>query len=92
MERGFRAAGWNGALAKGVENLQAQNKAASSSAYLLAELYAQLGDKNHALQWLNTACQERDWRVEGLRTDFLLDPLRSDPRFAELVRKVGLSQ
>jgi hypothetical protein len=30
--------------------------------------------------------------MEGLKTDFLLDPLRSYPRFAELVRKVGLPQ
>jgi len=30
--------------------------------------------------------------MEGLKTDFTLDPLRSDIRFAELVRKVGLPQ
>jgi TolB-like protein/class 3 adenylate cyclase/Tfp pilus assembly protein PilF len=92
MEQGFRSGGWKGALATGIETLQAQRKTGSSSAYLIAELYAQLGDKDHAFQWLNTACQERNWRVEGLRTDFLLDPIRSDPRFAELVRKVGLPQ
>jgi eukaryotic-like serine/threonine-protein kinase len=92
LEQGFRSAGWKQALAKGIETLQVQRKTGYSSGYVIAELYAQLGDKDHAFQWLNTACQERDWRVEGLRTDFLLDPIRSDPRFAELVRKVGLPQ
>jgi len=92
VEQGFRQAGWKGAIAKGIETLQAQSKTGFSSAYLIAELYAQLGDKDHAFQWLNAACQERNWRVEGLRTDFLLDPIRPDPRFAELVRKVGLPQ
>ena len=45
-----------------------------------------------AARWLNTAYQVRDWFLLGLKTDFLLDPIRSDPRFAELVRKVGLPQ
>jgi hypothetical protein len=43
-------------------------------------------------KWLNTAYQERDWLLVGLKTDFQFDPIRSDPRFAELVRKVGLPQ
>ena len=92
MERGFRAAGWKGALTKGIEARQAQRKTGYISAYLIAELYADLGDKDQAFRWLNTAYQEHDWWLMGLKTDFLPDPLRSDPRFAELVRKVGLPQ
>ncbi len=53
---------------------------------------AQLGDKEQAVRWLNTALQERAEDVMGLKTDFLLAPIRSDPRFAELVRKVGPQQ
>ena len=92
MEQGFRSAGWKGALTKGVEIRQAQRKTGYSSAYNIASLYADLGDKDQAFRWLNTAYQERDWLLLGLKTDFSLDPIRSDPRFAELVRKVGLPQ
>jgi tetratricopeptide (TPR) repeat protein len=92
LKQGFSSAGWKGALNKGIEVRQAQRKTGYSSAYAIAQLYADLGDKDQAFRWLNTACQERDSSMEGLKTDFLLDPLRSDPRFAELVRKVGLPQ
>jgi TolB-like protein len=92
LELGFRSGGWKGALTKGIETRQAQRKTGYSSAYRIAQLNADLGDKDQAFQWLNTAYQERDSLLEGLKTDFLLDPLRSDPRFAELVRKVGLPQ
>ena len=92
MEQGFRSAGWKGALTKGIEVRQAQRKTGYWSACDIATMYAELGDKNQAFRWLNTAYQERDLHLLGLKTDFLLDPLRSDPRFAELVRKVGLPQ
>jgi serine/threonine protein kinase/tetratricopeptide (TPR) repeat protein len=92
LEQGFRSAGWKGALTKGIEIRKAQRKTGYSSAYKLAQLYADLGNKDQAFKWLDTAYQERDFYLIGLNTDFLLDPLRSDPRFAALVRKVGLPQ
>ena len=92
LEQGFHAGGWKGALAKAIEARLAQRKIGYSSAYNIAGLYAALGNKEDAFKWLNTAYQERDWQMEGLKTDFLLDPLRSDPRFGEMLRKVGLVQ
>jgi TolB-like protein/DNA-binding winged helix-turn-helix (wHTH) protein len=96
VEQGFHSAGWKGALIRGIETRQAQRKARTrtnpSYAIGIADLYADLGNKDQAFRWLNIAYQERNFELEGLKTDFLLDSLRSDPRFAELVRKVGLPQ
>jgi serine/threonine protein kinase len=92
LERGFRAAGWKGALTKGIEARLAQRKTGYASAFRIAGMYAELGDKDRAFRWLNTAYRERDWWLEGLKTHFSFDPIRSDPRFAELTRKVGLPQ
>ena len=92
IEQGFRSGGWKGALTKGIEARQTQRKTGYASAYQIALLHADLGDKNQALQWLNTAYQERDLYLIGLKTDFQLEPLRSDPRFSEMVHKVGLPQ
>jgi hypothetical protein len=64
----------------------------ASSAYDIAAMYAELGDKEQAFEWLNTSYQERDTELMGLKTDSSFDPIRSDPRFAKLVRKVGLPQ
>ena len=92
MEQGFRAAGWKGALTKGIEVRQAQRKNGYSSPYNIALLFAELGNKDQAFKWLDTAYQERDFNLISLKTDFLLDPIRADPRFSDLVRKVGLPE
>jgi len=92
LAQGFRSAGWKGALTKGIEIRQAQRKTGYSSASTIGALYADLGDKDQAFQWLNTAYQERDYWLVGLKTNFLFDPIRSDPRFAEMAHRVGLPQ
>ena len=93
LERGFRSGGWKGALLNGLETAKAQYKAGGIwTAYGIADLYAQFGDKEQAFQWLNTAYQQNDSGLRGLKTTPSFDLIRSDPRFAELVRKVGLPQ
>jgi len=52
--------------------------------------YAGLDDKEQAFAWLETAYEERRQRMVWLNVDAFLDPLRSDPRFHDLVRRVGL--
>jgi hypothetical protein len=92
LEQGFHSGGWKGALTKAIEVREAQRKSSYWSAYDIADLYAGLGEKDEVFRWLNAAYEERDYQMEGLKTDPLLDPVHSDPRFAELVRKVGLPQ
>jgi len=90
MERGFRSGGWKGALTQGIEAKLAQRKTSYASPYMIARLYADLGEKEKAFEWLDIGYREHDWLVKELNTGFELDSLRSDPRFAELVNKVGL--
>jgi TolB-like protein/DNA-binding winged helix-turn-helix (wHTH) protein len=92
MERGLQSAGWKGALYKVIEYRKSQRKKGYYSALIIATFYADLGDKEQGFHWLNVAYQEHDWLLISLNTNFRLDPLRSDPRYAELVRKVGLPQ
>lgn len=92
LDQGFRAAGWKGALTRAIEVRKAQREKGYSSAYRIAGFYADLGDKDQAFAWLNTAYHERDAGMISLKTDFRLYSLRSDPRYTELVRKIGFPQ
>jgi serine/threonine-protein kinase len=59
-------------------------------AYEVAFINAALGDKDEAFRWLDLAYKNHDSGIKFLKTDSNLDVLRSDPRFDELVRRVGL--
>ena len=94
LDAGYRAGGWPDALRKGIEVSLAQRKMKTPylSPYFIAQLYADLGDRDHAFDWLDTAYQERDLWLTELRTDSTMDSLRSDPRYMKLVRKIGFPQ
>jgi tetratricopeptide (TPR) repeat protein len=56
----------------------------------IAIVHVGLGETDQALGWLQKAFQERCWYLVLLKLDPRLDSLRSDPRFQDLVRSVGL--
>jgi len=59
--------------------------------YEIALVYAGLGKKPEAFKWLEEALAAHDVGLLYLKVDPCLDPLRSDPRFDDLVRRVGLA-
>jgi len=60
--------------------------------YELAIIHAALGEQDLAFRQLERSYQDHQPHLANLRVDPLLDPLRSDPRFRELVRKMNLEQ
>ncbi|MFY9802105.1 MAG: protein kinase [Candidatus Acidiferrales bacterium] len=60
------------------------------SPYNIALLYVGLGDKDQAFQWLDKAYEERSVRLINIAVHPRFAILRSDPRFAQLVHRIGL--
>ena len=58
----------------------------------IAPLYAALGDKDQAFAWMEKAYEARSLSILYLKVSPRFDDLRSDPRFADLVRRVGLPE
>ena len=56
----------------------------------LATLYIALGDNDRAIDWIEKAYEERRGWMAYLNVHPLVDPLRAEPRFKVLVRKMGL--
>jgi hypothetical protein len=59
--------------------------------YGIAAVYVGLGEKTEALAWLERAYAEHDVNITYLKVEPELDDLRAEPRFVELVRRIGLS-
>ena len=87
LAAGRRAEGEN--ILRGLER---KSKSAHASPYLIATIYAALGQKDRAFEFLQKAYLEKDLDLTWfLKADPRVDSLRSDPRFADLLRRVGMS-
>jgi TolB-like protein/cytochrome c-type biogenesis protein CcmH/NrfG len=73
-----------------LEELKATSKTSYVPAFYFAMIYAALEDKDQAFMQLEKGYDERFTRFAYLRLEALWDPLRSDERFSDLVRRVGI--
>ena len=55
-------------------------------------IYARAGDKDQAFAWLEKGLKEKSEAMQYLKTDHMADSLRSDPRYADMLKQMGMLQ
>jgi len=75
---------------KALAELQSLARSRYVSSLYFAAIYTGLGEKSTALDWLGRAYNERSDRLVYLGVDPIADPLRSEPRFTQLLQKIGI--
>jgi tetratricopeptide (TPR) repeat protein len=92
FDRGLEEGGYEGAQ-RGIADLLAARYGKSGrwvfDAMGIAIRYLDAGDYDRTIDWLEKAYEEHDLNLSGLGSP-LYDPLRSDPRFQDLLRRIGL--
>jgi TolB-like protein/tetratricopeptide (TPR) repeat protein len=75
-----------------VDELKRRQQKSYVAAAPFVNAYLGLGDNEQALAWLERAYEEQSNMLQLIKVHPYLDPLRSDPRFVDLVHRVGLDQ
>lgn len=98
IHRAFAASGYEEAMQQFTKDFERLHAAKQMFMPVnLADVYATSGDEDRAFYWLEQAYAHRDMIATGEPLDYvlvdpMLNPLRSDPRFKDLVRRVGRPQ
>jgi eukaryotic-like serine/threonine-protein kinase len=88
----YKKSGWKAYVQFNLDQLVVNAPQRRFPAFVIATFYAKLGRDDEALRWLEKGYEERDFRMTLVSVAFEFDRLRSDPRFRELVRRMGLPE
>jgi DNA-binding winged helix-turn-helix (wHTH) protein/TolB-like protein/Flp pilus assembly protein TadD len=86
----YAVSGRHAEAQKVLQDLQARSNQSYVSPYHVAMVYAGLGERDKAFSWLGKAYADREGRLTILKVVPEFDSLHSDPRFADLIRRIGL--
>jgi len=84
----FASGGWEGFLREDIRQMTVAARDGEDVAFNLAALYAELGEKEKALDWLERSIEAREGRASQVKVDPWLRGLRDDPRFQSLLRRM----
>ena len=73
-------------------NCGASRSHGSHRPFVVAYVHLGLGDTDVAFDWLEKSVEARDWQLGMLKVEPAFDGVRSDPRFAVLLERVGLAR
>ncbi len=90
LAHAYAVSGRSGEAQKILDDLLAGSQQRPIPAFDVAVVYAGMGRKDEAFEWLEKAYRERSYRLIYIGVDPLFDPLRSDERFKDLLRRIGL--
>ncbi len=92
LGRAYARSGYKGARQEWLKALKASPKQLRFRAFLIAAAYKDLGERDRAFEWLQKSYEERDGSLAFLNTPPYWDDYRSDPRFQDVLRRIGLPQ
>jgi len=75
-----------------IEELRTTSQGSFVPALCFALVYTGLDEVDQAFTWLKNACDERHNRLAYVKVEALWDPLRPDPRFADLLHEFGIQE
>jgi len=81
--------GWKGGLEWNLDRMMEKAKKESFLTFFIAQRHAILGHKAEAIRWLERAYSERNPALPFLNTENTFDPIRNDPRLAEILKRMG---
>jgi hypothetical protein len=91
LRQAYVVRGWRGYWRKRLELARAEERQRPVQSVFLAELYARLGEKDQALEWLERAYEERHPALIFLNLDPKWESLRPEPRFQSLLQQIHLA-
>ena len=90
LRQAFAASGIKGYWQKELELAKERLKQGRVAPNRMARIYTELGDNDRAFEWLEKAYEERESLLIFLNTSPIFETLHSDPRFANLIERIGI--